>query len=59
MWVTAYSCAALSKTIKLPEGTKPLFVRDPKLVAQSDRIAEEAAKGYTGTKANPEAEKVD
>lgn len=59
MWVTAYSCAALSKTIKLPEGTKPLFVRDAKLVAQSDRFAKEAAKGYTGTKANPEAEKVD
>ena len=59
MWVTASSCAALSMTIELPEGTKPLFVRDPKLVAQSDRFAEEAAKDYQGTKFNPEAEKVD
>jgi hypothetical protein len=46
-------------TIELPEGTKLLFVRDPKLVAQSDRFAEEAAKDYQGTKFNPEAEKVD
>ena len=48
-WTTGYAVAALTLTLpKLPPGTKRLFVPDPALVAESDRLAKSAAENYEG-----------
>ena len=45
---TAIVCAALSQTIKLPAGTKRLFMPDAKLARAVDKMAAAAAKDYDG-----------
>jgi hypothetical protein len=48
-WTTGYAVSALALTLpKLPPGTKRLFVPDPALVTESDRLAKIAAEGYEG-----------
>lgn len=47
-WATAVVCAGLSQTIRLPAGTEPLFVPDPKRRATVDDITSQAAEGYKG-----------
>jgi hypothetical protein len=45
---TAVACAALSQTIKLPDGAKRLFIPDQKLAQAIDEMAAAAAKDYDG-----------
>lgn len=45
---TAVACAALSQTVKLPAGTKRLFIPDPKLAQAVNEMATNAAKNYDG-----------
>jgi hypothetical protein len=48
-WTTGYAVTALTLTLpKLPPGAQRLFVPDPVLVADSDRLAKTAAEGYAG-----------
>lgn len=49
-WATAVITAALAQSVpKLPADTGRLFQPDPKLVAASDKLAAQAAKGYRGS----------
>lgn len=45
---TAVACAALSQTIKLPAGTKRLFIPDPKEAQAVNAMAAAAATNYDG-----------
>ncbi|MEK6258620.1 MAG: hypothetical protein AABP62_08365 [Planctomycetota bacterium] len=47
-WASGLIVTALCATLPpLPADTKPLFTRDPKLVEETDKLALEAAEGYS------------